>query len=100
MIVSVTQFLLPDGRQRLVSAEVPDDLRPQVEAIQQSGCRLTAEVLTTDEVSQCIEHPDIGDFDHVLSPTGPEATKKLRLMVARFDKAKCDKWKADQHNVG
>jgi len=107
MKVSLTQFLLPDGRQRIVEttihdrlagqvAAIHDRLAGQVAAIEECGARLTAEMLTTGEVSMTVEHPKWGDFDIEVVNNGPEVPIALERLIERFEKSSFEHWKASK----
>lgn len=94
MIIEATLFVPPKGGQRAVYREAPDEYAPKYRAILDAGCRITLEPLRlTGEVSVCIEHPAIGDFDtEILSPERDDSDKILE-MIQRFDRKKFDEWK-------
>ena len=81
---------MPDGRQRKHQVEVSDRLKSQYKLLQNDGCRLTTEVLSTGEVSQCIEHIE-GDIDMRLSSTD-DAIAVLEQMIQDFDRASLGRW--------
>ena len=85
MTIQVTQFWRPNGRQTQESAEVSDQVQKQYLDLREAGGRLTAEVLRTGQVSVCIEHPEVGDFDIEVILNGPEVQKVLEKMLTRFD---------------
>lgn len=91
--VPFTQFLLPDGRQRLTSIEVSEEEYAKYEEIRDAGFRMTCELLTTGEVSMCIEDPELGDLDCVVSANGPDVPAKLRDMFLRFDRTNAAEWR-------
>jgi hypothetical protein len=97
MVVEVIQFISPRGEQRERSTELPDDCAVGYEALRRKNCRLTAEVLMTGSVSQCIEHEE-GDYDIEICANGPEIQEKLADMVRRFDGAAFDRWLAEINN--
>lgn len=86
MKIQVVQFIRPAGEQRMRSVEVPDDCAVGYEALTRKKCRLTAEVLMTGHVSQCIEHED-GDFAIEVTANGPEVQEALVKMIRGFDGA-------------
>lgn len=94
MQVIITQFFRPDGRQVPQSIELADDLAPKLKEIQDAGCRLTAEVLTTGMCSFAVEHPD-GDFDLELCENGPQVPTKITELIRRFDAVKFAAWKEE-----
>ena len=91
MTVEITQFIAPHGEQRPRTAEVPDDCAVGYESLRRHGCRLTAEVLMTGHVSQCIEHTE-GDYDIEVTPNGPEVQAALVKMIRAFDGTKFEEW--------
>ena len=91
MKVEITQFIAPYGEQRIRFAEVPDDCAVGYEAMRRHGCRLTAEVLSTGHVSQCIEH-DEGDFDIKITKNGPDVQEALVRMLRAFDGPTFENW--------
>lgn len=97
MKVDVTQFLLPNGEQRKRIWELPGVIPEQVEKIRSCGARLTAEVLTTGEVSVCIEDEDIGDdFDIRVIPNGPAVPEATTTMINNFCVQAFETWKQDE----
>lgn len=93
--IPFTQFLLPDGRQRPTSIAVDDETFSQYEKVAAAGLRMTVELLSNGMVSQCIEDPELGDFDCVVSSNGPDVPGKLKEMLMRFDPASIPAWKED-----
>lgn len=84
MLVNITQFMRPDGRQVPNSCEISDALELQYKAILANECKLTAEVLMTGHVSQAIEYED-GDFDIEICSNEPDAPKAaLEKLIGRF----------------
>lgn len=80
----VRQYLMPDGRLREVTTELPATLREAYMAMQQSGCRLEAEVLTTGEVSVTIFDPkEEVDVDIEVVPNGPRVQTAIAAMLNR-----------------
>lgn len=93
MIAQVTQYLRPDGRQRELELEIPDEYQQQYNLIHSYGCRLTCEQMMNGEAAQYISHKD-GDFDIKLTPAYDRkaADKALLQMIKSFDKNEFDKW--------
>jgi hypothetical protein len=91
MVVQITQFMAPNGEIRERQCEVPDDCAVGYEALRRKNCRLTAEVLTSGHVSQCIEHEE-GDYDIRLARNGQDVITSLITMIRAFDGAEFDKW--------
>lgn len=99
MQIEITQFLLPDGRQRRCTLVIPDELGGQYERIKRSGVRLTAEVLTTGEVSLCLEDPGVGDdFDIRVVENGPAVPQAWEDMIRQFDTAAYKAWHNDMQD--
>lgn len=95
MTINVLQFIRPNGRQAPQTTEVSDDCADGYKLMQECGCRLTAEVLTTGEVSCTIEHPAIGDFDIEVTENGPDVPKGIERMLKEFSKEKFEAWKKE-----
>ncbi len=93
MIVEVTQFMRPDGRQVKHELEVSDECKEKYEELLSCNTRLTAEQLMSGAVSQTIECTD-GDLDFALTkgPDLEENKKELEKMILRFDKIACVKF--------
>ena len=90
MNVEVTQFILPNGRKEVGQMDASNDCKDKYEQLIRSGCRLTAEILRTGEVSLCIEFMDTAgyegfDYDCKISNNGPEITSVLSNMILNFD---------------
>ena len=89
-----TQFLLPDGRKREFTTDIPDGLADQWKTITDLGVGLKAEMLTTGEVDLALVWQ--GDnFDIETISNGQEAPKALEAMIARFDVRAYEKWKKE-----
>jgi len=88
MIVQVTEFHLPNGRQTTLEIRVPTFYQRQYQAIIQSGCRLTRETLRTGEVSQTVEGTEF-DYDIIVTPNevAPVYDALIKL-ISRFSKTK------------
>ena len=82
MIVDVVQFLMPDGRQKEITTELPDECEGLYRNMLECGCRFEAEVLTTGEVSVTISD-DEGDVDIVLSKNCPDVQGGMAAMLQR-----------------
>ena len=83
MEIGFTQYLRPNGRTRIVTTDVADDLAKDVEAIETAGYRLTAEVLSTGVVSLCIEGQD-GDVGGELVPNGAGVPAAVDTLIRGF----------------
>ena len=94
MLVELTQFKLPDGHEVPVTCEVADDLREKYELVRENRLRLTAEILTTGEISLAIEHKE-GDVMLELAENGPgdhAPNKVLERMLRDFSQEALDVW--------
>ncbi len=90
------QFLMPGGLQTAQSTEVGDAEFAAWEKVRDCGLRMTVELLSDwQTVSMCIEDPELGDFDCVLAPNGPEVQVKLSEMLLRFNPAKVPAWREE-----
>jgi hypothetical protein len=82
--IKVTQFLLPDGRQKEVFIERPDEIAAMAGKIVAAGYRFTVELLTTGHVSMAIED-DEQDHDIELVPNAPGVVGQgFDRLVTRF----------------
>ena len=90
MIVEVTEFVLPHGRQVVHNIEISDKCQSSYDAILSCNAKLTCEALRTCEVSQTI---DCGEFDFDIILTSgrdlDENEQALEKMIMRFDKDEC-----------
>lgn len=87
MKVPFTQFMQPDGRQKEVATEVDDGLAHAVANIHGRGWRLTAEMLSTGEISLCVEDPEEGDVAIEVVPNGPQVTVAVERLLLAGDRA-------------
>lgn len=95
--VPITQYLLPDGRKRDISIDVPDSLAPKLKKIAKAGLSIEAEVLTTTEVSFTLAcHKYAADYDILICTNGPGARESLITLIERFDEKECKRWLRDQ----
>jgi hypothetical protein len=95
MQVQVTQYLLPDGRKRQTSVDVPDSLAPILKRIEKAGLVIEAEILTTSEVSFTLAcHKYAADYDILICMNGPGTRDRESLirLIERFDEKTCQKW--------
>lgn len=92
--IPFTRFHLPNGRQSQTSIEVDDEMFKQWELVRANGFRMTVEILGTGAVSQCIEDPELGDFDIELCRNEPGAPWiALKKLLLRFDPKDAAEWK-------
>ena len=90
--IPITQFIPPNGQRVQVETDVQDDEYAKFLELTQKGARLTVERLMNGVISQCIEHPEVGDFDMELSQNDETVVSKRREMLLRFDGGKFDRW--------
>lgn len=92
MIVEITQYMRPDGRQVQYELEIGDECKQKYDEIVACGCRLTGEQMMNGQVSQTIEADDF-DFDIKITkgPDLDENKKALEEMIMRFDTIKFKK---------
>lgn len=84
MTITMTQFHPPNGRQEQVTcSHINDACQAGYAAMQQAGCRLTSEELSTGHISVCIEHPD-GDVAIRVIPNGPRVLAAVEAMLLAF----------------
>jgi hypothetical protein len=99
MIIEAVQFMRPHGYQKIVDREISDDLAGKWKEIQDSGCRLTMEVLMTRQVSICIEDEDWGDFDSRIVLNGPEVISAVEDLIRNFTMEGFVRWKEYQQEL-
>lgn len=78
----VKQYLRPDGRVRMVTTELPLELKPFYDDMREHQCQLEAEVLTTGQVSITVTGPD-ADLDFSITENGPSLQPGLEAMLRR-----------------
>lgn len=92
MIVELTQFMRPDGRQVASSCDVSEELKEQYQQLRSLGCRLTCEVLQTSDISLAIEHEE-GDYAIELCENAPDKPKAaLEKLLRRFKPEEFREW--------
>jgi hypothetical protein len=100
MIVKMTQFLRPNGRQVAVTCEgVDNNLQKNYDEIVARKMRVTCEELRTGKVSLALEHEQ-GDFDMELCDNAPDVPKQaLERLLGRFTAANFEKWLEEQDPI-
>ena len=58
MNIKFTQYLLPDGRQRIIYLECPDGLQSKAQELTKNNCRFETEILHTGHISMTVENHD------------------------------------------
>ena len=81
--IPVTQYLLPDGRQREGSMSCPDEATAaKAYALIESGFRFEAEILTTGQASLTVHDPESGeDVAIVLCANGPGVIRAMGQLI-------------------
>lgn len=87
MIVKVTQYMRPNGRQVEHELVINDACKEKYEEMKDCGFRLAAEQLMPGTVSQTVEGSGF-DFDIIITDGSDlqENKQKLEEMILRFDK--------------
>jgi hypothetical protein len=81
-VAEVTQFLRPNGRQKLAHTDLPKDCEANYQAMIAARCRLEAEVLINGVVSMTISNWE-NDLDMELHPNGPGLQEAIAKMINR-----------------
>lgn len=90
MTVDLIQFMMPDGHQKPVSAEISDECKAGYAAVLEHGFKLHCEMLTTGEVSCTIFDPkEEDDVSISVTPNGPEVQRGIERMIRDFQNS-CD----------
>jgi hypothetical protein len=86
ILVDVTQYMRPDGRQVPHQLEIDDKCEPKYKELTKWGLRLTCEQLMNGTVSQTIEGSDF-DVDIILTGGSDMEKNKeaLQDLILRFD---------------
>lgn len=80
----LTQFLKPDRRSKSVTTTLPIEVEPLYRSMLAAGCRLEAEVLTTDEVSVTVSNVvSEVDIDFSVTQNGPDVQSGIVAMLRR-----------------
>ena len=80
MPIPFTQYLLPDGRTRSISIDMPADIEEKAFDLIYSGCHFDAEILTTGMVSLTCE--DTEDLVAIkVCPNGPSVVTAVRELI-------------------
>ena len=83
--IEFTQYLLPDGRKKIIHILRPDHIAAYAQHIEADGHRFECEILRTGEVSLTIHHiDDEEDRDIEVVPNGPEIPKAIDRMIERY----------------
>lgn len=89
MEITFTQFLLPDGRQRPMIIDRPDDIGKKAKQLIDSGCRLEIEMLQTGEISMTVERDgNDGEIDLLaqeVCSNGPPVPVAVDKLISEAD---------------
>lgn len=81
----VIQFLLPDGRERENTVELPIAVEQAYKTMTADGCRFEAEVLPGGQVSVSIANPSMEeDIDIMVTGNGPAVQDGMVNMLERY----------------
>ncbi len=83
MEIPFTQYLRPDGRQRPMVVDRPDEIALLAKQIMEAGHTFEAEVLTTGVISLTISDGE-QDVASALSANGPEVIVAVDKMITDF----------------
>lgn len=96
MKVAVKQYMRPNGETREIAGEIPDHLALHLRQIHKRGLTITAEELTTGQVSFALSCDKYAtDFDIEICANGPghNGTKAaLTRLIQRFDLERYQEW--------
>lgn len=81
--IPFTQFLRPDGRQRVALINRPDEVAEQAERIIAAGYHFECEELSTGHVSFAVSNGD-GDHDIEVCLNGPGVPVFVDRLIIRF----------------
>ncbi len=80
--VSVTQYVRPDGRKRLVTTRLPEETKELFDDMILEGWFFETEQIMTGMISTTISNNDI-DLDSEVTPNGPEVQDGMVRMLKR-----------------
>lgn len=84
MSIKFTQYLLPDGRQKQITVDRPDEIEKMADSIISRGLRFEAEMLTTGAISLTVHDPkEEDDIDIEVVANGPEVPVAIDRMITR-----------------
>lgn len=84
MAIEFTQYLLPNGRQKKIEIDMPEDIETKARSLQEKDCYFDAEVLTTGLVSFTCMKNGYQDDDCVsieLSENGPAVLDAVSNLI-------------------
>jgi len=85
-IVTINQYLLPDGRVKRIQIDMEDEIAKKVEEIQSHEFEIAAEVLNTGEVSMTVSCSILGeDLEIEICPNGPPVPIAFKRLIEKFN---------------
>lgn len=80
MSIPFTQYLLPYGRTKTVTIDMPEDVQNKADFLLKSGCHFDIEILTTGFVSMTCERGD--DLVSIqICENGPAVVESVRKLI-------------------
>lgn len=95
MLIQITQYLRPNGKQKRLLLDIPEEYRKQYDLILACECCITCEQLTTGQAVQYITH-QLGDFAIETTPPHDKKAAEAALlqMIKSFNKTMFETWLA------
>lgn len=95
--VTVLHFIPPNAERVTRQHVVTKETAAAYAKAQAVGLRLTCEVLSTGQVSICLEHPNLGDFDCTVTYSRAESIRwAIARVVERFTIENWKRWSRAQ----
>ncbi len=91
MNLAITQFMRPNGREKVFDIIIPDRFKDKVELLGKLHCKITAEQLINGKAAQYITH-ESGDMDIRVTPCGGKADEALMEMLDNFSQESFETW--------
>lgn len=82
MAVSFTQYLLPDGRKKIITLSVADDVDALARKLIDKGYHFEIEILTTGQVAASVGDND-GDYVHDIGFNDNTVQQRMETMIRR-----------------
>lgn len=82
--IPFTQFILPDGHEKTVWIDRPEEIREKACAIMARGLRFECEILTTGDCSFTITDPEKGDLAIETCKNGPDVPGTVDRLISKF----------------
>ena len=90
--IPFTQYLLPHGSQQAVSVERPQSVMDRAAEIIDKGFVFEIEILTTNDVSMTITHPEYGDMLFQICANNEKVPAAVDRLVNSFDDETAANW--------